>query len=130
MEAAEPLQLARVVGDALAAEEAEPHDGALHRADDRAVLGRSVGDKAGGREAAGTGHVLDHRLRLAGNMAAHVALEHPRIGGIAAAGGPADDDLDLVAPVKIAYRVGKRATRRDGEHGAEQGDPRHATQNG
>jgi hypothetical protein len=130
MEAAEPLQLARVVGDALAAEQPETHDGTLYRADDRAVLGRGIGDEVGGREAAGTRHVLDYHLRLAGDMAAHVTLEHPRIGGVAAAGGPADDDLDLVSLVEIAHRVGGHVTRRDGERDAEQGKSRHVMQDG
>ena len=91
------------------------HGAVLQRADDSAVLGRHIIDLRSGRVARRARHVGHHHARIARNVFRHVASEEPRIDVIAAAGGRADDQRDLLAAIELGDRVlGERAAGRKG----------------
>ena len=93
----------------------------LQRADHRAVLGSHVVDVRGRGVASRTRHVAHHHRRAAGDVPWHMPGEQPRVDVVAAAGGGADDHVDLPALVELSNRIlGGRASNRHraDDHGA------------
>ena len=72
---------------------------------DGAVLRRDGGDVLRGLGAARARHVLDHDVRLAGNVAAEMARHRARVDVVAAAGRRADDQVDGLAGVARRRRA-------------------------
>src|SRR5690606_8362356 len=66
-------------------------------------------------------HVLDDDGRLSGNVIRVVAGERPGIGIVAAAGGVADIDGELLALIEIGDFVSRRAGDRRGEQKRQSG---------
>ena len=98
-----------------------PHHRARHDAgDDGAVLGRDLGEEAGGAAAAGARHVLDHDVGLAGDVAVDVARQRAAVDVVAARRTGADDEVDGPAGVVVLRR------RRRGDEGAERRAERRA----
>src|SRR6266508_390623 len=104
------------------------NDGVLQRADHRAVLGCDIIDMRGGGVAGGARHVAHHHGGIAGDMLGQMPGDEPRIDVVAAAGGGADDHVDLPAFEELRGRVlgRRRCDRSHGErNGQQQAAPHH-----
>jgi alkylated DNA nucleotide flippase Atl1 len=75
----------------------------------------------GGKQTAGTGHILDQNRRLAGNVFRHMPRQHPRQRIITAAGGIPDNDTNRFALKEIVLPLSLRCSAQAGnnDHGAE-----------
>ena len=118
--AAEPGELGRIELHPGGADQRLDREAAAEGAEHRAVFRGHVVDVVGGVQAAGAGEVLDDEVRVAGKVPAHVAAERARIEVIAAAGGVADDDGDVLALVELGHGLRLGAGRhRHGRRGPE-----------
>ncbi len=113
---AEILHAHRIEQDLRLLLEQRPHHCARHDAgDDGAVLGRDLGEEAGGAAGAGARHVLDHDAGLARDVTVEVARQRAAVDVVAAGRAGADDEVDAAAGV-VVLRRGRR-----GQNGTERG---------
>src|SRR6185503_20474463 len=96
-------------------------DAAIENAEARAVLRRRGVEIVGELEAAGARHVLHHHAGIAGHMTADMPRQHAAIEVVAAAGGIADQDLELLA-AKEAFDILRRRRARPAERQPEEQD--------
>src|SRR5437763_15948716 len=106
--AAEPAEFRGLELRALGAEQRIERDAAADGAEYRAVLRRRLVQPVRKSQASRAFHVLRHDHRIAGKLLSHVASEEPGIDIVAAAHAVADVELDHLAFVELALRLGER----------------------
>ena len=81
-------------------------------------FGRAIVEIVGGGKPAGAGHVLRDDGGMARDVPADMTRHEPAVGVVAAAGGGADQQRDLLAGVEVRLRgcLAGRQHQRSGEH--------------
>ena len=122
---AEPVELARIeLRVAVAAEHAHQRHVAGEMRDRGAVARRQIVEPVDGAQRSGARHVLHHHVGMAGDVAAEMAADQPRIDVVAAARPVADDQRHRLASVEVGDRVGRCRRRRQHRPGAWQSQRR------
>ncbi len=121
---AQPVELGGVEAHAASVQHLMQRHGVVDAGDGQAVLGRDVVHVVGGQHVAAARHVLHDQGRVAGDVAPHVARDHPRGEVVDPAHPGAGDDGDGLALVELGRRF-RRGRPHDPDRPAGQAPARH-----